>query len=225
MQAIKPPTLTQLLLLVTSLIGPSSAFDPTTRDCESICLTSFRWCSTLHSADGCTYPADSYPYYDREEGSNPAMLVMSKSYNITWKNAVPNTPVRIRWMFTNATEASFVGVKGDTTNSFYNFTLGEILDSFPTAQAPNLSAGEARSGAARNILNIISIAQPEAKGAQQQSGQYSSGAAVGDSSQQFTVQGDIVRTYLEAAASRTRRDEHDTWKLGSGWGSGWACRC
>lgn len=85
----------------------------------------------------------------------------------------------------------------------------EILESFPTKLASNTSSDEARAGAVRDVMQTISISQPQA-GIEDW----------GDVSQQFTVQPGMVTSFMEAAVGAALRDERRKWKLGVGIGVG-----
>ena len=95
-----------ILAAATLLALPRAAqasYHPEERDCKELCLTSFHWCSMGIGDDsglsGCSYPENAYPKHDRQEGVNPAMLLLHKNYTITWKNASPKYPMRIQWSF------------------------------------------------------------------------------------------------------------------------------
>lgn len=86
-----------------------AAFDAAIdRDCtySSPCLTSFVCCDRSGDNKGCSYPEDAYPLYDRKEPSNPAMLISTSNYTISWKQADSNYPVRLQWMITQLGEGS-----------------------------------------------------------------------------------------------------------------------
>ena len=92
---------------LVSLGWAVAAFDPAKRyACSSrdydFCLDSFVWCASPNDDDdnkGCSFPENTFPYYDRESGSNPALLLWSKNYTITWKKTDGKYPVQLRWGF------------------------------------------------------------------------------------------------------------------------------
>ncbi|KAI8623327.1 hypothetical protein F5Y19DRAFT_481846 [Xylariaceae sp. FL1651] len=208
-----------IFLVVTSFLRPAAAaFDATKRDCSGICLTSFHWCSNGGRADsdlkGCSYPEYAYPYFNRMTPSNPAMLLLRKTYNITWKNADIRYPVRIQWSFTSGTDFNNAHAMWDTntTDSHFMFKPYDIMNSFPTTQAPDISP-VAANGIAANLANYITISQPEAP-------LDPGGDVYTDYSQQFIVLDDTARIFLDTAVEKAYWNLYHKWELGVSIGVG-----
>lgn len=213
-----------VLFIATTIHHVQASYDPAARTCDYICLTSFHWCSTSAVSDsgmtGCSFPAYAYPYFNRDSGSNPAMLLFSEDYNITWKAADPDYPVLIEWSFPNNSALSTTSVQWgvNTTNSSYLFSPGTIIrDQFPTSFAPDMSTDEAKWRAG-SIVNSIRISQPEKPGYPYTSGDVEYTWA--DWSQQFTVQSATVVEFMEAMADARSQSVDGTWRRGVGIGVG-----
>jgi len=115
-----------VIIFLTSLHLIQASFDAAVdRDCTyySPCLTSFIWCDESGDNRGCTYPQDAYPLYDRKEPGNPAMLVSTHDYTISWKKANPNYPVRLEWLMPTSEERSRLLPRWDFSKSTMLWTL------------------------------------------------------------------------------------------------------
>jgi hypothetical protein len=106
------PLLLRLLALTALFARPAAAgFDPVKdAECESadsICLTSFRWCSrNSQSGKGCYFPDGVDPFFPADSVAY-AMLYHGNKYDITWKQAKPGVPVLIEWLFSEDLYQSF----------------------------------------------------------------------------------------------------------------------
>jgi hypothetical protein len=84
-----------------ALLGAAAAaaFDPhVDLPCEEegICLTSFVWCSPDHA--DCYFPEGAVSF-DPRHSVPVAVLSRSGQYEISWKNADPELPVLVEWLF------------------------------------------------------------------------------------------------------------------------------
>ncbi|KAL8369844.1 hypothetical protein RB595_000271 [Gaeumannomyces hyphopodioides] len=185
-RAISPGPLPLILrLLVTGFLIMSStrtglvsagSFDAV-KDAEcaspnSICLTSFRWCSRdTQSNKGCSYPDGIDAFFPGSDTVPYAMLYHGSKYDITWKQAKPDVPVLIEWLFSSTLVQADDDGWGElevkwstnTTGSSYTFDPLVILGTFPTPQAPNTSVWEAIAST-HDASNHIRISQPGAGG-------------------------------------------------------------
>ncbi|KAI1818114.1 hypothetical protein GGS20DRAFT_581817 [Poronia punctata] len=176
---------------------------------EELCLQSFLWCPPSHNGESCTYPPDAYPLKPPSHGGiNPALLLSGKSYNIAWKKTQhrDDSRVRVQWKMPG-------GFSWETNTTKTEFVLepGKILDSFPTAQYPNVSKEEAWHSVTQGVTNVITITFAS-------DGDIPEGPW--DTSQQFVVQSSWVEQYLSTQATMTRKETYDKWKLGVGVGVG-----
>lgn len=95
----------------------------------------------------------------------------------------------------------------------YIFKPGEILASFPTTLAPNMTSEDAWFSASQYSKNVLIASQPD-------------GVDMGNNtlpmaiSQQFTVQPSIIRDYIQAQIELSRQIEHNKWRLGISIGLG-----
>ncbi|KAL8329849.1 hypothetical protein RB597_005231 [Gaeumannomyces tritici] len=173
---------TGFLIMSSSRTGLVSAgtFDAV-KDAEcaslnTICLTSFRWCTRdPQSKKGCSYPDDIDAFFPGSDTVPYAMLYHGSKYDITWKQAKPGVPVLIEWLFSsNLVQAGDhrddhgggeleVKWSTNTTGSSYTFDPLAILGTFPTSQAPNMSTWEAIAST-HDASNHIRISQPGANG-------------------------------------------------------------
>ncbi|KAH8900449.1 hypothetical protein GQ53DRAFT_862592 [Thozetella sp. PMI_491] len=207
------------LAALSYLPHQSIAYDPTLRKCEYICLTSMRWCSSNGQSDkdqtGCTFPPNTYPYYDRDSGENPAMLVASRDYEITWKMADGNYPVRITWSYGDNPRTHWeTTVNASSSTGSFTFNPGKIFDTYPNEYNRNISGDAARS-MATGVGNLIQISQPDKPAPPGE--KYNDYV---DVSSQFSVQSPYAVNYIEAAASAAAGDVEAKWKKGVGIGVG-----
>lgn len=100
---------TNLLIMASTRTGLVSAGSwDAVKDAEcaspnSICLTSFRWCSRdSESGKGCSYPDGIDAFFPGSDTVPYAMLYHGSKYNITWKQAKPDVPVLIEWLFSDS---------------------------------------------------------------------------------------------------------------------------
>lgn len=169
---------TNLLIMASTRTGLVSAGSwDAVKDAEcaspnSICLTSFRWCSRdSESGKGCSYPDGIDAFFPGSDTVPYAMLYHGSKYNITWKQAKPDVPVLIEWLFSDSLVQAGerraddrwgqleVKWSTNTTGSSYTFDPLAILGTFPTPQAPNMSVWEAIAST-HDASNHIRISQP-----------------------------------------------------------------
>ncbi|KAH8733908.1 hypothetical protein BGZ61DRAFT_167882 [Ilyonectria robusta] len=208
-------------LLTATLLHPANAFNPAKdrwqcKQGDAICVTSFRWCSSndQDTSKGCSFPENTYPYYNREEGMNPALVLWDEKYNLSWASADPDYPVLVNWRFgryINATTSeSYSWSKRD--NSF-SFTFKELAADFPTKKY-DINSDEVKS-IIGSVLNSFTVSQPEKPYGEE----YTSNPWV-DTSDQFSVFDDIITLYLDAQESAAKGEVTRRWKLGVGIGVG-----
>lgn len=64
---------------------------------NTICFDSFVWCSS--EKDGCQFPDYTYAYFNRDQPTNPALVLWDHDYNVTWQNNDDSYPTLITWTF------------------------------------------------------------------------------------------------------------------------------
>lgn len=165
---LKHTPLSLALVLASAISHATASYDPTARICDSICFTSFRFCSDGSPSDagmtGCAFPANTYPESASSHWPNIAMIVDMEDYTITWTAADAKYPVLIEWSFSNTSDlwgTNAVQWAVNTTEPSFVFSPDKIIkESFPGSLAPNTSRDEARRRATtRN--NYFRISQPE----------------------------------------------------------------
>ncbi|GJN67996.1 hypothetical protein VFPFJ_04580 [Purpureocillium lilacinum] len=200
-----------------------AAFDPAKRyACSSrdydFCLDSFVWCASPNDDDdnkGCSFPENTFPYYDRESGSNPALLLWSKNYTITWKKTDDKYPVQLRWGFSVQRDPQKSGswskniTKGAKS---FSFTFEDLAAEIGNSSDTNFTVAEVK-GFAADLTNSFQISQPEKYAAQGEENRF-------DHSDQFTVLDDIASRYLKTQEQISHRQTYHKWKLGVGIGVG-----
>ncbi|KAH8647298.1 hypothetical protein BX600DRAFT_503442 [Xylariales sp. PMI_506] len=209
---------TSFIFLSLLLPNPfAAAYDPANHKKDGLYLTSFQWCgSGLPDDDGgdrgCSFPENTYPYFNRNSGTNPAMLLSNKNYTVTWGGADPEYPVQVEWWAAgDDTMPATVRWTANTTADSYIFNPQSVFASFPTELSPNISAAEA-SRAATGLANVIIISQPD----RSDSNSSSSFFYWSDTSQQFSIQNPIVSIYIQASSDRAVDEVEARWKKGVG---------
>lgn len=205
-----------VLVASALFITRSCAYDPTNRECDYICLTSFRWCEDGdrrgNGQSGCTYPENTYASSTRNSFAGPALLFEEVEYTITWNAADVSYPVLIRWDFGGTADQSLYWWSVNTTESEYVFNPSKIIEGFPTEEV-DATADEARE-AAMDVLNTITVSQPE------RPEQPNFISPTFDISQQFAVQSQSTVQWIETAAKIAAEDAEKKWKRGVGIGAG-----
>lgn len=212
-------------LLTATFLQPANAFNPAKdrwqcKQGDAICVTSFRWCSSnaQDTSKGCSFPENTYPYYNREEGMNPALVLWDEEYNLTWASADPDYPVLVNWGFgryTTATTSQSYSWSKNLTNgeNSFSFTFKELAADFPTKKY-DINSDEVKS-IVGSVLNSFTVSQPEKPYGEE----YSYTPWI-DTSDQFSVFDDIITLYLNAQESVTKGEITHRWKLGVGIGVG-----
>ncbi|KAI1186313.1 hypothetical protein F5B17DRAFT_441174 [Nemania serpens] len=176
-----------------------------------ICLTSFKQCDNQYE-EVCSELSGSY---SRTASGNPVQLpavLGDTNYTISWvfgPRGHADIPVRIQWRMDT------IVWETDTTESEYIFNPGEILASFPTTLAPNMTSEHAWFNASQYSKNVLIVSQPDA--VLNMDNNNSLPMAI---SRQFTVQPNIIRDYVEAQIELARQTEYNKWRLGVGIGLG-----
>ncbi|KAJ6440281.1 glyoxalase family [Purpureocillium lavendulum] len=198
-----------------------AAFDPSDRRaCDSedydFCLTSFVWCARPNDdVKGCSFPENTYPYFDRDKGSNPALLLWSRNYTLSWKKTDDKYPVQLRWFFmteTNPYKSGYVEkniTKGITS---LDFTFEDLANQLSKSSGGNYSAADIK-GFAGDATNSLQISQPDKYRAMGAENRF-------DTSDQFAVVDSTVRRYLMTQSEIAQRETYHKWKLGVGIGVG-----
>ncbi|KAI0469624.1 hypothetical protein F4859DRAFT_516116 [Xylaria cf. heliscus] len=163
-----------------------------------LCLTAFKQCYNSYE-EACHPPPGSYPWIASENSAQLPALLGGTDYTLSWAfgpDGQVNVPVRIQWRM----------------DSIYIFNPGKILASFPTPQAPKMSPEIAWFNASQYSGNILIVSQPEVVG----TGNNFPMAL----SQQFTVQSDVIRDYIQTQIEISRQTECNKWRLGVSIGLG-----
>ncbi|KAI1147104.1 hypothetical protein F4825DRAFT_465980 [Nemania diffusa] len=174
---------------------------------DQLCLTSFKQCDDSYD-EGCRELPGSYPWMSDNSVQLPALLG-GTNYTISWvfgPRGQADVPVRIEW------QMNFKVWETYTTESEYNFNPGEILASFPTPLAPNMTPEMAWFNASQYSGNLLIISQPGAV--------HNGENFPMTTSQLFTVQLPIVKDYIQTQIDITRKTEYNKWRLGLGIGLG-----
>ncbi|GAB7342579.1 hypothetical protein MBLNU457_g0755t1 [Dothideomycetes sp. NU457] len=225
-------TLLVVVFLTFFQLGRAAWNATTDRDCSrlSLCLTSFIWCDESGENKGCNYPEDAYPLFDRKEPTNPAMLISTRNYTISWKKADPNYPVRIQWLMPPFASESVIAPRWDFNTTVpaptsFVFNPYQILkdvyglqDLYPY-DSPNVTNATdfmAALYSGTSIGNIIRISQPERARAENNNLPY----AYTDYSDQFSIQNGWVPRYMKAQRSIVAGKYQRGIRLGVGIGVG-----
>ncbi|KAI1124431.1 hypothetical protein F5Y10DRAFT_280194 [Nemania abortiva] len=173
-----------------------------------LCLTSFKQCDDYYD-EGCSEPPDAYPWMVSDNSAQLPALLGGINYTISWvfgPRGRTDVPVRIQWQMNS------IVWETNTTESEYIFNPGEVLGSFPTPLAPNMTRENAWFNASQYTKNMLILSQP--------------GAVLAGkdfpmtTSQPFTVQPIIIKDYIQTQIDITRKTEYNKWKLGLGIGLG-----
>ncbi|KAF4981604.1 hypothetical protein FZEAL_2616 [Fusarium zealandicum] len=217
----------------TSLIQATTAFDPAKdrwlcQQDDAICVTSFVWCSTNNddSAKGCSYPNNTWPYYNRDEGKNPAMVLWDQEYTISWNGTDDDYNTLIEWHFVRDPDSpnnssSLTWSKGEfykrnLTYWKYSADFKDLAADFPTKDHDDIDADQVRA-AASNLNNVWAVSQPERP--YEGEGRVH-GNPWRDKSEQFIIMDDDVVQYLQTQREMAREDERRKWEKGVGIGAG-----
>ncbi|ETS85082.1 hypothetical protein PFICI_03107 [Pestalotiopsis fici W106-1] len=204
-------------LIWTALLATLGlCWDPTTRQCkQDICLTSFIWCDPDSPAGDCAYPLGTYTRTPTPQTPGSAVLLEENNFNISWK-AFHDGPVRIQWHMenVNADETSAATWEVNVTDSsYFIFRPGEVLRSFPTTLAPNMTAAEARDHASQGQGNVLVIDQPRVATG-------SNNDTQSDTSSPFTVQPAFLYQYFVTQKWIGQEEFNQLWSRGVGIGVG-----
>ncbi|UPL00996.1 hypothetical protein LCI18_011930 [Fusarium solani-melongenae] len=218
-----------LALAATGLISSASAFDPAKdrwlcKQDNAICVTSFVWCSTNKedSAKGCSYPNNTWPYYNRDEGDNPAMVLWDKEYTISWHGTDDDYSTLIEWHFVRDPEtpsnSSSLTWKKELKNkeTSYTFKFKDLAADFPTKDHDDIDAEQVKA-AASNLKNLWAVSQPDRP--YEGEGRVHGNPWM-DKSSKFIVMDDDVLPYLETQSEMAREEERRKWEKGVAIGVG-----
>lgn len=153
-----------LLVLASSILSSTAAWDPSTRDCNGhLCITSLIWCNNRDGGSvndpSCYYPPNVWPLQDPDSVGPPAVLSYEASYNVSWTNHNEDFPITIRWNLSGANYSDRaqweVNLTSKPTPSYYIFRPNE-----QNSSVTNLSSTEVLS-LSEDVGNNIQIFQFE----------------------------------------------------------------
>jgi hypothetical protein len=70
--------------------------------------------------NGSKHSDNASPYVNGGGPNNPALLLESESYNITWKHADENYPVHIQWLFGDDTDGGQNSLKWEMSKFLFH---------------------------------------------------------------------------------------------------------
>ncbi|KAI1347142.1 hypothetical protein F5Y01DRAFT_256576 [Xylaria sp. FL0043] len=189
-------------ILATTVLAVSTAWSwNISKRCEDngdLCFLSFIWCDYKGH---CSLPPEVYPQEITSNTEYP-MILADRNYTIKWESKDnSHGPIRLQWQMDK------VNWETNVTGTEFIFNAAKILNSFPTEQHPNISAGDAWYAASQWPANIISITYANLN---------TNFNAPFDTTQQFIVQPSIVKDYIETQV----KIQYNRWKLGVGLGVG-----
>ncbi|KAF5008835.1 hypothetical protein FDECE_4914 [Fusarium decemcellulare] len=216
-------------LAATALLQPASAFDPAKdrwlcQQDDAICVTSFIWCSTNKedSSKGCSYPDNTWPAYNGDKDTNPAMVLWDQEYTISWHGTDDDYPTVIEWHFvrdpetpSNSSSLTWRKELNDTKTS-YTFKFKDLAADFPNDDHDDIDAEQVKA-AASNLKNLWAVSQPDRP--YEGEGRVH-GNPWQDKSQHFIIMDDDVVQYMETQAEIAKEDEARKWKKGVAIGVG-----
>ncbi|KAM5375437.1 hypothetical protein ACJZ2D_005998 [Fusarium nematophilum] len=173
------------------------------------------------SNKGCSYPNNTWPY-NRDEGSNPAMVLWDQEYTVSWHGADEDYPVLIEWHFvrdpeSTANSSSLTWSKElKNKETSYTFKFKDLAADFPTKDHDDIDAEQVKAAAA-NLKNLWAVSQPERP--YEGEGKVH-GNPWQDKSDRFIIMDDDVVQYLETQREIAAEDERHKWAKGVGIGVG-----